>query len=179
MGSKYPYIYARNDGGDDKPSSQCKAPTITYANGKLQFYSSTSGAEYYYTITDADMANDKLSQDGTVELTAAYKISAYVTADGYQPSDKATAILYWINANLEKEPSDNINQAKSRGIVATSDGGIVTLSGLDNGEVVKLFSSEGRQLGAVKAENGVVSCAVTNNIVIVKVGTQSIKLFVK
>ena len=179
IGSKYSYIYAWNggDGGsDDKPTIQCEVPTIMYAAGKLRFKSSTTGAEYHYTITDSDMANDSYSQDGEVSLSATYKISAYATADGYQPSDKATATLYWINANLENDPSTNINQAKTRGIVATSDGGIVTLSGLDNGEVVSFFSPDGRQIGAAKAENGIASCAVMESgVVIAKVGNNTIK----
>ena len=126
------------------------------------------------------MANDKLSQDGKVALVAAYKISAYATADGYQASDKATATLYWINANLETDPSTNINQAKTRGIVATFDGGIVTLSGLDNGEVVSFYSPDGRQLGAAKAENGIASCAVMESgVVIAKVGKDAIKIAVR
>ena len=182
LGSTYPYIYEwkKSDGGDDKPTTKCETPTITYADGSLQFSSSTAGAEYHYTITDADMANDKLSQDGKVALVAAYKISAYATADGYQASDKATATLYWINANLETDPSTNINQAKTRGIIATSDGGIVTLSGLDNGEVVSFYSPDGRQLGAAKAENGIASCAVMESgVVIAKVGKNAIKIAVR
>ena len=182
LGDTYPYIFEwkKSDSGDDKPVTKCETPTITYADGSLQFSSSTAGAEYHYTITDADMANDKLSQDGKVALVAAYKISAYATADGYQASDKATATLYWINANLETDPSTNINQAKTRGIVATSDGGIVTLSGLDNGEVVSFYSPDGRQLGAAKAENGIASCAVVESgVVIAKVGKNAIKIAVK
>ena len=31
LGSKYPYIYASKDGGEDSPSEQCATPTITYA----------------------------------------------------------------------------------------------------------------------------------------------------
>ena len=181
-GSFYPYIYEwkKSDGGDDKPTTKCETPTITYADGSLQFSSSTAGAECHYTITDADVASNKLSQDGKVTLTGELEISVYATADGYEPSDAATATLYWINANLETDPSTNINLAKTRGIVATSDGGIVTLSGLDNGEVVSFFSPDGRQLGAAKAENGIASCAVMESgVVIAKVGKNAIKIAVK
>ena len=65
-------------------------------------------------------------------------------------------ILADYHANLETDPSTNINQAKTRGIVATSDGGIVTLSGLDN---------------------GIASCAVMESgVVIAKVGKNAIKI---
>ena len=125
------------------------------------------------------MATDAYSQDGNVTLVAAYKISAYATADGYQPSETTTATLYWINANLENDPSTNITQAKTRGIVASSEGGIVTLSGLDNGEMVSFYSPDGRLVGTSKAENGTASYAVNSSIIIAKVANQSIKLIVK
>lgn len=120
IGSKYSYIFAWNS-GEDSPTDKCIVPTITYAEGKLRFASSTKGAEYHYTITDSDIAKDSYSQDGEVALSATCSISAYATADGYQPSDKATATLYWIDAKIENEPSANINTVKTRGIIASSN----------------------------------------------------------
>lgn len=120
IGSKYSYIFAWNS-GEDSPTDKCMVPTITYAEGKLRFASSTKGAEYHYTITDSDIAKDSYSQDGEVALSATCSISAYATADGYQPSDKATATLCWIDAKIENEPSANINTVKTRGIIASSN----------------------------------------------------------
>lgn len=120
IGSKYSYIFAWNS-GEDSPTDKCMVPTITYAEGKLRFASSTKGAEYHYTITHSDIAKDSYSQDGEVALSATCSISAYATADGYQPSDKATATLYWIDAKIENEPSANINTVKTRGIIASSN----------------------------------------------------------
>jgi len=185
FGNKYSYIYASKDdeeGGDDKPATACAIPTITYADGKLQFESSTQDAEYHYTITDADMASEAYSQDGIVNLTAAYNITAYATANGYQPSEKAAATLYWLNANLENGTSTNINQAKTRGVVVSSHDGIVILSGLDNGEEVRFFAVDGKEIGSVKAVNGIASYAVSasaNTLVIAKIGGQSIKIVMK
>ena len=89
FGSRYKYIFAWNsdDSGDDtKPVTPCATPSISYASGGLKFASETAGAEYHYTITDADMASDAYSKDGKVSLSAAYKISVYATADGYSAS---------------------------------------------------------------------------------------------
>lgn len=61
IGYSYKYIYAWNpDGsGDDiKPVTPCATPSISYASGELKFASETAGAEYHYTITDADKASD-------------------------------------------------------------------------------------------------------------------------
>ena len=95
FGSSYKYIYAWNpdgSGDDTKPVTPCAAPTISYESGKLKFASETAGAEYHYTITDADMASDAYSKDGKVTLSVAYKISVYATADGHTASDKASNV---------------------------------------------------------------------------------------
>lgn len=56
--------------------------------------------------------------------------------------DKAEATLYWINANLDN--GTNINQVRTRGVVASAHDGIISLSGLDEGEVVKFFAADGK-----------------------------------
>ena len=179
LGSKYSYIYALKDSesGEQKPE-QCAVPAISYADGKLTFACSTPNAEYHYTITDSDIAADAYCQDGTVKLYAAYNISAYATADGYKASDKATATLYWVEANLQNNPT-NINQTATRGIIVTSNDGIVTLSGLNNDETVRFYTVDGKQLGAAKAVNGTASQAVSESVVIAKMGNQTIKIAVK
>lgn len=180
LGSKYSYIYASKDdeSGEQKPMEQCAVPTISYADGNLAFVSSTPNAEYHYTITDTDMASDMYSKDGVVKLSAAYNISAYATADGYKPSDKATAILYWVEAYLQNTTT-NINQTTTRGVIVTSNDGIVTLSGLNNDETVRFYTVDGKQLGAAKAVNGTASQAVSESIVIAQMGNQTIKIAVK
>lgn len=179
LGSQYPYVFAWDGGDDDKPAEKCEMPVIAYADGTLRFSSSTAGAEYHYTITAPDAANDKLTQNGEVSLAASYTIAAYATAEGYRSSDVATATLYWINANLQTDPSSGIVQAQARGIIACSDGGIVTVSGLNDGETVSFFTADGRLLGASKAYGGTASCAASAPFVIAKVGSSSIKIPVK
>ena len=180
FGSSYKYIYAWNPNGsgdDTKPVTPCATPSISYASGELKFTSETAGAEFHYTITDADMASDAYSKDGKVTLSAAYNISVYATADGYNASDKAEATLYWINANLDN--GTNINQVRTRGVVASAHDGIISLSGLDDGEVVKFFAADGKYLGSTVAANGAASYAVSESLVIAKVGKDSIKIAMK
>ena len=180
FGPDYKYIYAWNPdetGEDNKPVTQCSTPSISYESGKLMFASETAGAEYHYTITDADMASDVYSKEGKVTFSAAYNISVYATADGYKASDKAEATLYWINANLDT--GTNINMVKTRGVVASAHDGIITLSGLDNGEVVKFYATDGKYLGSSVAANGTASYAVNESLVIAKVGKDSIKIAMK
>ena len=180
FGPDYKYIYAWNPGEtgeDNKPVTQCSTPSVSYGEGKLMFACETTGAKYHYTITDTDIKSDALSENGEVSLSAAYNISVYATADGYKASDKAEATLYWINANLDN--GTNINMVKTRGVVASAHDGIITLSGLDNGEVVKFYATDGKYLGSSVAANGSASYAVNESLVIAKVGKDSIKIAVK
>ena len=179
LGSSYEYYTWNPDGtGDDtKPVTPCATPSVSYESGKLKFACETAGAKYHYTITDTDITSDALSENGEVSLSAAYKISVYATADGYTASDKAEATLYWIDANLDN--GTNINMVKTRGVVASAHDGIVTLSGLDNGEVVKFYAADGKYIGQAVATNGTASYAVSEALVIAKVGYYSIKVVVK
>ena len=179
FGTDYHYIYAWNpdeSGDGDKPVTPCATPSVSYESGELKFACETAGAKYHYTINDKDMATDALNEDGKVSLSAAYNISVYATADGYSPSERAEATLYWINANLE---TANINLAKTRGIVASAHDGIVSISGLDNGEVVKFYAADGKLLGSSSAVGGVASCAVSEKMVIAKIGMDTIKVLIK
>ena len=180
FGSDYKYIYAWNPdetGDDNKPVTQCSTPSVSYGEGKLMFACETTGAKYHYTITDTDIKSDALSENGEVSLSAAYNISVYATADGYKASDKAEATLYWINANLDN--GTNINMVKTRGVVASAHDGIICLSGLDNGEVVKFYATDGKYLGSSVAANGAASFAVNESLVIAKVGKDSMKIAMK
>ena len=180
FGPDYEYIYAWNPnetGEDSKPVIQCSTPSISYESGKLMFACETTGAKYHYTITDTDIKSEALSENGEVSLSAAYNISVYATADGYKASDKAEATLYWVNANLDT--GTNINMVRTRGVVASVHDGIITLSGLDNDEVVKFYATDGKYLGSSVAANGSASYAVNESLVIAKVGKDSIKIAVK
>ena len=180
FGADYKFIYAWNPNGsgdDDKPVTPCATPSVSYESGKLKFSCETAGAKYHYTISDKDMATDALSEDGNVNLSAAYDISVYATADGYKTSEKAKATLYWVNANLEN--ATNINQARTRGVVASAHDGIVSISGLDNGEVVKFYAADGKLIGSSSVVDGTASCAVSETMVIAKFGDNAIKVAVK
>ena len=180
LGADYKFIYTWNpneSGDDDKPVTPCATPSVSYESSKLKFSCETAGAKYHYTISDKDMVTDALSEDGNVFLSAAYDISVYATADGYSASEKAKATLYWVNANLEN--ATNINQARTRGIVASAHDGIVSISGLDNGEMVKFYAADGKLIGSSSAVDGTASCAVSETMVIAKFGDNAIKVAVK
>ena len=179
FGSDYLYISAWNPeelGDDDKPVTPCATPTISYESGELKFACETAGAKYHYTISSRDMTTNAISDDGKASLSATYHISVYATADNHTASPKAEATLYWINANLE---TTNINPTKTRGIVASAHDGIVSISGLYNGEVVKFYAVDGKLLDSSSAVDGVASCAVSESMIIAKIGMDTIKVLIK
>lgn len=180
LGADYKYVYTWNPNGSgegDKPVTKCATPTVSYESGELKFACETVGAKYHYTISDKDMATDAYSENGEVALSAAYEISVYATADGHSASEKAQATLYWLNANLKD--ATNINMAKTRGVVASAHDGIVSVSGLDNGEKVKFYAADDKYIGQAVAANGTASYAVSEALVIAKVGNNAIKIAMK
>ena len=164
--------------GENEESKACVAPTIIYTSGNLSFECSTPGAEYHYTVKDADVATDKYNTDGKVQLNGKLDISVYATADGYKASDKATATLYWLNAE-GGDDTNNINLVKTRGVMVTTDSDI-TISGLNDGEVVTFYSVNGVNLGSAKAVQGVLHFAKPNeSIVIAKIKGNDLKIAIK
>lgn len=160
------------------PMPTCETPIITYTNGQLQLYSTTKGAQYYYTLKDVDIkTSPTYSSDGQITLTAAYNITAYTTADGYNQSAIAAATLYWIKQSGSL--ANNINQAKTRGVLVSCNNGTITLSGLGDSEKVIFYSLDGKMLGDTNAIRGIANYAVSNKVVIAKFSDFSIKIVVK
>ena len=155
----------------------CAKPTIAYKDGQLVFNSATTGAKYHCTITSPDMKSDVLNESGTMNLDARYDIAVYATAEGFTQSETATATLYWVKA--DGSLTDNINAAKMRGVVVTTDNGFVSVSGLNDGEQVQFYAMDGKMLGSQKAVNGTASLSTSESVVICKVGTTSLKVLVK
>lgn len=154
----------------------CEKPAIAFENGKLLFTCGTNGAKYHCTITSPDMKNNELNESGVVDLEACYDIYVYATADGCTQSETATAKLYWVK---DDGSLSGINQVERRGIVVSSDNGFVNVSGLNDGEQVTLYSTEGKLLGTQSAQGGACIFTSFEKVVIVKIGDSSFKVLVK
>ena len=73
--------------------------------------------------------------------------------------------------------STNINQTEMRGVMATCSGGIITVSGLSDGETVMFYDANGALLYTGSAQNDTISYAPSaSGVIIVKIGTASIKV---
>ena len=173
--SNFKYIIEENDVTED--AEKCQTPTIGYSNKELTFTSQTEGAKYHYTITDDDIKTEAYSEDGIISLSATYKISVYASADGYKNSDRATATLYFINAGLENT-TGVLQIEKQRGVLISTEGNNISISGLDDNEKVYLYNLQGMSLAEGTACAGTVNLNTGNEqgVVIIKIGEQSIKV---
>ncbi len=173
--NNFKYIIEENDVTED--AEKCQTPTIGYSNKELTFTSQTEGANYHYTITDDDVKTEAYSEDGVVSLSATYKISVYASAYGYKNSDRATATLYFINAGLEST-TDVLQIEEQRGVLISTEGNNISISGLNDNEKVYLYNLQGMSLAEGTACAGTVNLNAGNerDVVIVKIGEQSIKV---
>ena len=158
---------------------KCATPSISYSDGKLLFSCETEGAKCNYTVNCPDAASGETStENNSVTLNAYYDITCYAKAEGFVNSDVATAKLYWLTSSGSLET--NINTAETRGVMASSANGFVTLSGLNSDEQVSFYTADGRGLGTVKAIDGTAHFAAqSGTVVIAKIGKESIKISIK
>ena len=176
--SSFKYI-VEHDGGQSE-TKVCDTPAITYEDGELVFSSSTDGAEYHYTITDSDITSNAYSADGRIQLAATYEISVYASASGHKNSETATATLCFIDADLSTDGIAAVSP--KRGIVITSRGGTVTVSGLDSGERVCLYGTSGVMLASAEAGSdgtATLNTGGTTGAALLKAGANTVKIMIK
>lgn len=165
------------EGGDPGyVQNQCAKPNIAYENAKLYYSTATPQAKVYSTVS----VEDAKSSVGTeVGLTATYEITAIAKRDGYLDSEPAYATLHWINGTLDS--SDGIKSVGTkRAILISSSDGFITVSGLNDGEKVDLYSIDGKGLGSARAaSDAALLSAKTGETIIIKIGNERIKTIVK
>lgn len=169
------FKYIIEDGGQVVDPVKCAAPVITYDDNSLVFSCETEGAEYHYSIMASDAVEDGFSADGRVSIGASYGISVYASAEGYLNSDVVKATLCFINAELN---TSGISLTEQRGIVVSTRGGIITISGLADGEQVAVYSLGGVMLSSGRSIAGSVTLNAGGaaGVVIVKTAGSSIKV---
>ena len=159
---------------------KCATPTISYVNGKLAFSSETEGAEFVSEITDTDVKKNYTSE---VNLTVTYNISVYATKAGYDNSDVATATLCWIDVIPE---GDNVvvgkAEMRANPVLIKSNGGMLTIEGVNEGTPVNVYDTAGRIVGMATAAYGTAIISTTlrsGEIGIVKIGEKAVKVVMK
>ena len=160
----------------------CATPTISYAGGELAFNCETEGVTFHSSITDADINS---YEGDKVQLSVTYNISVYATKEGYPRSIMATATLCWIEAKPVSEgltDEDAVTEVKALPVLIQSQGGIISILGVDNGTEVFVYSIDGKKEGsAISVGNQAIinTNLASGSIAIVKIGKKSIKIKIK
>ena len=167
-------------GGGTPDPQKCEKPTISYKNGQLMFASATEGVEFISEITDNDI---KKYYEATVTLTVTYNISVYATKTGYDNSDVAYATLCWIDTDPKTEGiTDGVAQVPSQAVLIQSEGGILTVRGIDDGTQVSIYGIDGTEAGSAIGRNGEALIGTNlkpGSVAIVKIGKKSVKVITR
>lgn len=166
--------------GEYPSTSKCQKPIINYTNGKLTFSSDTEGVEFVSEISDTDI---KKHYDAEVQLSATYIVTVYTTKSGYENSDVATATLCWIDQQPQTEGiTDGVAQVPAKAVLIKSNGGMLTVEGVDDGETIDVYTINGVKKGSIVSQNGVASIDTniqSGNVAIVKIKNKSVKVAIK
>ena len=159
---------------------KCANPTIKYENGKLYMECATDGVTY---VTNIGVADAKQYYDATIQLSATYNISVYATKEGYDNSETVTATLCWIDAVPKTEGiTDGVAEVRARAVLINSYGGLLTVEGINDGQIVDVYSLNGEKHGSAIGKNGAARIDTNvppGSVVVVKIGNKSVKVIVK
>lgn len=154
----------------------CATPTITFEDGELVYTTETDGADIVSEVKSSDI---KKSYDLRVPLTATYEITAYATKAGYDNSEVATATLHWMDGTMDIATGTQEFGAK-RAVLVSSNDGFVTISGLNDGEKVEVYSTDGKLIDTIYAAGNAANIAAkSGETIILKINGETIKVLVK
>ena len=113
-----------------------------------------------------------------------YNISVYATREGYADSEVVTATLCWIDAEPRTEglAEDAVTEINALPVLIQTQGGTISVKGIDNGMEVSAYSVDGKKEGFAISEAGqaVINTNLTSgNIAVVKIGEKAIKVQIK
>ena len=159
---------------------KCAKPTISYNNGQISFGCDTEGVEFVSSITDNDIQSYATS---TIQLSVTYNIMVYANKSGYQNSETATATLCWIDKEPQTEGITNgVANVPAQAVLIQSEGGMLTIQGVDDGTPVSVYSANGTQAGSAISQSGqavVVTNLQAGSVAIVKIGEKAVKVVIK
>jgi hypothetical protein len=100
---------------------------------------------------------------------------------------KGTAAIYNVKGSwsdfkaIVEDDTNGINLVEQRGIMAQSNNGFLSVSGLGANEPVSLYTVSGMELGKVNAVQGTATFHVSTsgNIAILKIGKKALKILMK
>lgn len=174
--SRFTNIVAIGSGGNTE--TKCATPIVNYSAGRLMFSSTTPGATFHSTITDSDIKSYETSE---VNLSVTYTVQVYATAPGYEQSETTWVSLCWIDAT----PVTDIQKAttvEARPILILSSGSILTISGIEEGTPVIIYSIGGQQTNSAVADSNsltIDSRLAVGSVALVSIGDKTMKMVIR
>ncbi len=163
-----------------EPKKKCSTPIISYNKGKISFTCDTESVEYISEISNTDIGTYTSAE---INVSATYNISVYAKAKGYDNSEAVTATLCWIDVDPKTEGiSNGVAEVRTRAVLIKSNGGQLTVEGIDDGQTVELYSLNGEKRGSAVGKNGAARIDTNvhpGSVVVVKMGEKSVKVIVK
>ena len=137
-----------------------------------------------YAFGDCSSLCDIYVGDQPAQCDDPFSKVTYATATLHVPAGCASKYKEansWKNFAFISEDYDptGIKSTKVNDVKIYTDNGSVQLTGLKEGEKVVLYSLDGKQIGAQKANSGTISITTSEPVVICKMGEKSIKILVK
>lgn len=164
---------------DDEPTANiCSTPDISLVNGKLLVSSSTSGASCHTSISSPDFTNFNTQSDELIELYGIYTISAFCSAPGYRNSETIKATLIWYNPSLNSGINE-LQMDSSKSVLVSTQNNIIFVQGLDSGEVLNLYGTNGQLIHKETAVSTSMNIHCSSGIYILNIGNKSFKVYVK
>ena len=163
----------------EKLLGKCAIPTISYVNEKVVFACDTEGVTFVSETTE-DVAGNRNDAEFTIIPT--YTITAYATKEHYENSDAVTLTLCWIPCSEEHEDNNGILNIPAKPVLISTQGGVITVSGLAAGTAVAAYSTTGTQLATATATEGTATLTTNleaGSIAIVKIGEHTVKVVIK
>ena len=159
---------------------KCATPTISYVDGKIIFACDTEGATVKSNFIE-NIAGDY--NDMEVALTPTYTITAYATKEHYENSDEVTLTICWVPCDENHEGgATGILTIPAKPVLIQCQGGVITLSGLDEGTEIAVYTTAGTAVATATATDGTATLTTdltVGTIAIVKTGDYSIKVAIK
>lgn len=165
-------------GGSSDEKKICQKPIISIENSVLKIESPQSKGTCLYKISSNDISNGYFSEHKQIELTGVYIVTAYCIAEGYQNSETVTATLVWVNPTLKDNVTNVQSMEAKKAILLKSTDNSITIFGMENDEVIQLYTVDGQLQDTIVANGNEASIGnglTRNSIYIVKIGNKSIK----
>ena len=109
-------------------------------------------------------------------------ITAYATKEHYENSYEVTLTICWLPCSEKHEEDNGILTIPAKPVLIQCQGGVITLSGLDEGTEVAVVTTGGTAVATATATDGTATLTTdltAGTIAIVKIGNYSIKVAIK